>query len=110
LRRQIQTQGQAYVRAHYSQSQSEQDWVRQIRQVLKQRHLAPIHPPGRADEAKRLPALALAAETPRYSLRLLRRIRRIGLRPSLVGAYRYADSLRQLRRFSRQLSAPQGTE
>jgi glycosyltransferase involved in cell wall biosynthesis len=112
LRRQIQVRAQAYVRAHYSQTQTEQVWLRQIRQACEAQPVAaetaPPTPAGPVALAGRPLTMALAAEMSRYGLRLLRRIRRIGLRPALVGAYRYVDSLRQLRRYNRQLSVPQG--
>jgi glycosyltransferase involved in cell wall biosynthesis len=100
LRRKIEAQAQQYVRLHYSQTQTEQDWLRLIGRALEQRPASPAHPQVVGEPA--IPNLAM--ETLRYGLRLLQRIGRIGLGPSLTGAYRYLDSFRQLRRYTRQLS------
>jgi glycosyltransferase involved in cell wall biosynthesis len=109
LRRRLQVQGQAYVRAHYSQTQTEQVWLGQIERVLAEARarMARAGAPAEPGPSGRWPlALSVTSATARNGLKLVRRVRRIGLGPSLTGAQAYLSSLRQLRRYTRQLTAP----
>ncbi len=107
LRRQIQIQAQRYVRAHYTQVDAENVWVRQIQQVLAQANgRAPV--PAHAGEAAPPPErLHWLRELARPALSILPRLRREGLLPVIHGGYqyvtRYLDSWQQLRRYRRQL-------
>jgi glycosyltransferase involved in cell wall biosynthesis len=109
LRRRIQVGAQAYVRAHYSQVQAEDEWVRQVHQVLAEAQRRSAALSAKAPAAPRPPAerLGWLAALARPGLKVLPRLRREGLLPVLAGGYQYLsqymDSHRQLARYNRQL-------
>jgi glycosyltransferase involved in cell wall biosynthesis len=111
LRASIQTEARDYVRRHYSQDGSEAAWLRQIEHVravarpLVVTGMTASVPPPEPFAVGRPHARVVLTEWAGRVTRLLRRFRRLGLRPTLYGVYRYLYGLRLLSRIERELAA-----
>jgi glycosyltransferase involved in cell wall biosynthesis len=110
LRSAIQVAAREHVRRHYSQERAETEWLRQI-QTVRGADAAglPASPAGAASPAgfpapPRGPWASLKALGGKGG-RLLGRVQRLGLRPTLYGVYRYLYGLWLLFRIQRQLTA-----
>jgi glycosyltransferase involved in cell wall biosynthesis len=117
LRQRVQRQAAAYVREHYRQAETEQVWLRQIHSVLTiNQHKPTADPPrlpppapGTVTTAQWAQPLAVAQATFGNGIKLAKRMRHLGLGPSLTGARRYLYSLWQLRRYTQQLKMPRAS-
>jgi hypothetical protein len=113
LRLHIRTAAREYVRTHYSQSAAEDEWLGQIVVAREQARVmaTPVGQPPRATaDVVARPTSGLAqwlAALPAKGVRLARRLRDTGIRPTASWAYRYLHGLLLLRRIRRQLASTQ---
>jgi hypothetical protein len=100
LREAIRHAARRDVRARYSQEQAEAVWLEQIERLREMRMRSP--PPPRRAGVVAAPGPGL--ELPARLVRVAGRIRRSGMRATLVGAWWYAHGLRTMLRLRRDLS------